>query len=710
MKRTFTFYFVFCYCCTSNYAQISTFDNDNEGWVGSGDVSNIVSKWFATGGNPGGWAQVDDLSTGGVWYWQAPKKFLGNKCPAYGQLLSFDLKTSTTVGGYDQDDVFLQGNGTTIVFNFPNNPGLDWTHYEVKIDESANWRINTITGAKATKAQILKVLSDLTIFKIRGEFARGTDDLGGLDNVIFPSTIAYDLDRNNSSKALNRDFYSDTICGTNARFRLCDKDISLNYTGVIDSIVISGVNTNDFLFTTNGFTAPTVQFVGNNSNRLVIKNKVSSDSTVLKESIMALSGIVRNAPKAPATMKVSVKLFFGECSYDAICTIFIFNNIIFDLDKNNSSGAIGSDFKSDTLCQNDIRFAIADKDISLNVRGTIDSIVVKPYDSFKNYTFSSIGFSSTTSNIKGLGSSQLLITNSAPNDSVELKKTLLSIEGILPQGINPPSLFSVLVKIYFGSCEAEAIVTITSLKGAIIGVPKDTTLCQGTAPIDMFSLLKGNNVTIGVWNPQLNNGSSFFDPQKDKPGIYEYKIKGNIGCPNDSVWVSIGVQAIPQNLFGRDTFLCVDSSRTIIPISFPFDDYTWNDGSKNAQITVFQPATYFLTASAKNCKVTDTLTLKPLNCKKCRFYAPNVFSEDSNGTNDEFRLYSDCQPNYFRLQVYNRWGDLMFETYDIEQGWDGSFRGQNQSEGIYVYWVEIETEYLGKPLKELKKGDFMLIR
>jgi Laminin B (Domain IV) len=137
----------------------------------------------------------------------------------------------------------LRGNGIVIVFDFPNNPKLTWTTYEVRLDETANWRINTVNGVKATKSQIISALANVDIFKIRGEFAKGDNDIGGLDNVFFPSSpIVFDLDANNSSKALLRDFNSDTICGTNARFRICDSDLSLNYGGTVDSIVITEVN------------------------------------------------------------------------------------------------------------------------------------------------------------------------------------------------------------------------------------------------------------------------------------------------------------------------------------------------------------------------------------------------------------------------------------------------------------------------------------
>lgn len=166
----------------SLFAQPYTFDKNNEGWQIIGDTQTSAANWISTGGNPGGYIQGIDQSVGGVWYFSAPPTFLGNKCTAYAKEMSFDLKTDNPAGTYDQDDIYLQGNGIVIVYDFNYLPKTTWTHFVAKLDENAGWRINTKNGAKATKAQIISVLSNLTVFKIRGEFAKNQDDIGGLDN------------------------------------------------------------------------------------------------------------------------------------------------------------------------------------------------------------------------------------------------------------------------------------------------------------------------------------------------------------------------------------------------------------------------------------------------------------------------------------------------------------------------------------------------
>ena len=70
-----------------------------------------------------------------------------------------------------------------LTLNLYSNPGLDWTSYKVVLSESEEWK-NKNTGNRATKSEILHVLTNLTGLYIRGEFVQG-DDVGSLDNVRF---------------------------------------------------------------------------------------------------------------------------------------------------------------------------------------------------------------------------------------------------------------------------------------------------------------------------------------------------------------------------------------------------------------------------------------------------------------------------------------------------------------------------------------------
>ena len=89
-------------------------------------------------------------------------------------------------------------------------------------------------------------------------------------------------------------------------------------------------------------------------------------------------------------------------------------------------------------------------------------------------------------------------------------------------------------------------------------------------------------------------------------------------------------------------------------------------------------------------------------------YIPNAFAPLGDA-NREFRPFIEfVEPgaNYL-FQIYNRWGALIFQTSDLTEAWDGTFNGQIQASGVYVYRLRLETPSFG--LVE-QKGSITLIR
>ena len=163
----------------------STFSVDDEGWRGSGDAALAVPTWYATGGNPGGFVELDDGLAGGVWYWEAPATFLGDASSAYGNFVRFDLKQSSTSSQFDSPDVILNSGGLELIYDTANNPDITWTHYDVPLTE-AGWEVNG-EGRVPSSAEFQTVLANLERLRIRGEYVAGSDT-GGLDNVILETT------------------------------------------------------------------------------------------------------------------------------------------------------------------------------------------------------------------------------------------------------------------------------------------------------------------------------------------------------------------------------------------------------------------------------------------------------------------------------------------------------------------------------------------
>jgi hypothetical protein len=167
----------------------STFDVDADGWSVSGDAQggSGIPTYVSSGGNPGGYLRAVDDETGGVWYWEAPAKFLGNVSGAYGYSLRFDLRQSATSQQREAPDLVLRdASGRILYYNTPNNPGKTWTSYSVLLTETAGW--TKPDGTAPTQAEMMAMLANLEVLRIRGEF-RSDTDIGDLDNVMLEAPL-----------------------------------------------------------------------------------------------------------------------------------------------------------------------------------------------------------------------------------------------------------------------------------------------------------------------------------------------------------------------------------------------------------------------------------------------------------------------------------------------------------------------------------------
>ncbi len=182
-----------CSLSLPSLAATSDFATDSEGWTAMGDSEGPLT-WADSGGNPGGHVLIDDRTVGGVTYFVAPAKFLGNQSAAVGSLLSFDLKQvyPGAANQFDSPDVVLKGAGLTLAFDIATHPtNGGWTSYAVPLTAGA-WRLDSLTGALATSAQLGDVLANLSGLSIRAEYQTGADT-GYLDNVALvpePASVA----------------------------------------------------------------------------------------------------------------------------------------------------------------------------------------------------------------------------------------------------------------------------------------------------------------------------------------------------------------------------------------------------------------------------------------------------------------------------------------------------------------------------------------
>lgn len=241
-------------------------------------------------------------------------------------------------------------------------------------------------------------------------------------------------------------------------------------------------------------------------------------------------------------------------------------------------------------------------------------------------------------------------------------------------------------------------------------------------PINFFGTQLDNATWITQWNWNFGDGttSTVQDP------VHTYSTAGSMTVSLNAT-ASNGCisSAITKTVSIADIFVRTIRDTTILPnipfllnttwssISSGSPTFSWTpsaglddpfDQSPNASLTDDQ--TYIVTAiTAEGCEASDTVNIKVF--KGSAVYVPTGFTPNGDGRNDYLRgLYIGIKKvDYFR--VYNRWGQLIFSTNTLIDGWDGTIKGVKQGTGTYVWMLRAED--LAGKIYEMK-GVSTLIR
>ncbi|MEP6674767.1 MAG: T9SS type B sorting domain-containing protein [Ferruginibacter sp.] len=172
------------------------------------------------------------------------------------------------------------------------------------------------------------------------------------------------------------------------------------------------------------------------------------------------------------------------------------------------------------------------------------------------------------------------------------------------------------------------------------------------------------------------------------------------GC-DSIVAVQLTVLPKPAPYLGADTSICNGQSIQLYPGQF--NSYTWQDGSAQSNFTVKQAGAYSVTVT-NGCGSANAAIV--INEGICGIYFPGAFTPNHDGKNDLFKILGAQNINNYSLEIYNRYGEKIFETNDPATGWDGTYKGKPQNNAAYT-WKCIFTN---AGTKTQMKGTVILLR
>ena len=157
---------------------------------------------------------------------------------------------------------------------------------------------------------------------------------------------------------------------------------------------------------------------------------------------------------------------------------------------------------------------------------------------------------------------------------------------------------------------------------------------------------------------------------------------------------------------GKDTIACLRDEIYLEVDVEPGQSVMWNDGSETSVFVATETGRYTVQLSNICETVADQIFIEFYEC--CVAQVPTAFSPDSSGKNDIFRPLFNCKINDYRFKIFNRWGEKVFESTQLSQGWDGTFHGTKALPDAYTWALEYFDEETNQT--RVFKGVVNLIR
>jgi gliding motility-associated-like protein len=265
------------------------------------------------------------------------------------------------------------------------------------------------------------------------------------------------------------------------------------------------------------------------------------------------------------------------------------------------------------------------------------------------------------------------------------------------------------------SCKDTAYQTIISNPVPKITLTNDTVLCVGNSL--QLSATGGTNV---VWSPNkwLSDYTSV-SPVTTADSTIQYNVVVSIdttGCSaKDSVIITVQQKPVFTLTPSKDTTIFIADEVELVVQGNETYSYSWspskyltcNMDCSTATVKPEDSITYYLTVKDLNNCFSDSRNITIYVKDTCTFDVAKAFTPEGTEENRLLKVQGKGIKQLLSYKIYNRWGNVVFETSDISQGWDGTYQGKLQSVDTYVYTISVLT-FKGVTIN--KKGSVLLLR
>ena len=230
---------------------------------------------------------------------------------------------------------------------------------------------------------------------------------------------------------------------------------------------------------------------------------------------------------------------------------------------------------------------------------------------------------------------------------------------------------------------------VASDPAELASTPLTTKPASTTSPVS--NQTQATNVKISekpdiAYNQQINNPSNDIRteetlptlPKSDKTGMLRYSKDTSV-CRNS-----------PLNLY-------VENAASV----------HWSIGSNDHVITIYPEENTQIYANVQTMDKVDTTIYVTINVFDCELFVPTAFTPNGDGLNDEFLVHAPMEISNFEMLIFDKMSRSLFQTKEINYGWDGTSQGKPLPPGTYFYVITYR-DALNE--KHVMKGQLVLIR
>lgn len=269
---------------------------------------------------------------------------------------------------------------------------------------------------------------------------------------------------------------------------------------------------------------------------------------------------------------------------------------------------------------------------------------------------------------------------------------------VLPSPTNPiqvvtPTVNTTYVASFTNQCGSATDSTTVQVMFIDPVVSPDTIICPGDT-----AHLWASGGTNFSWSPagtlsHPDSSETFAWP--NTPTTYTVTVSTSNGCSKD-VGVTVGLYPTPYVSAGADQYITFGTETQLNGVASITDSTYWTSIDTLSCYTCLDPMVFpnqttqyvLHTVDVHGCENVDTVTVY----LDGTLYVPNAFSPNGDGYNDYFVIMGEEIVKY-RLRIFDRWGLQLYTTDQMNQFWDGNYRGERVQIDTYVWKIEYEDSW-----------------